>query len=74
MKHEHFQKLDSGPMTDSAQIWKEFGAKMGTVCGHNDRNKSCMNYWEDSGPVEWPKEVTFKVPTKVWTQMGRISA
>jgi hypothetical protein len=50
-------------MPDSAQIWKEFGVTMWTVCGHNDWNKSYMNYWEDSEPVELPKEVTFKLPT-----------
>jgi hypothetical protein len=45
-------------MPDSAQIWKEFGVTMQIMCGHNDRNKSYMNYWEDSEPVDWPKEAT----------------
>ena len=32
---------------------------MRTVVGHNDRNKSYLNYWDTAGAVEWPKEVTF---------------
>ena len=58
------QKLDSGPIPDSSLIWKEFGVTMRTVSGHNDRKRNYRSYWEDTEPVEWPKEVTFKVPTE----------
>jgi hypothetical protein len=48
---------------------------MWTVCGHNDRNKSYGNYWEDSDPVDWPKEVTFKVPTEQrWPSHRKLAA
>jgi hypothetical protein len=43
---------------------------MRTVRGHNDRNKSYMNYWEDSDPVDWHKEVDFKVPTQLKPQVS----
>ena len=62
-------------MPDSSSVWKEFGVTMRTVSGHNDRNKSYGNYWEDTEPVEWPKEVTFKVPTKQrWPAYRRLAA
>jgi hypothetical protein len=48
---------------------------MWTVCGHKDRNKSYMNYWEDSDPVDWPKEVTFKMPTQQrWPSHRKLAA
>ena len=38
---------------------------MRTIVGHNDRNKSYLNYWDTAGgAVEWPKEVTFSIPTE----------
>jgi hypothetical protein len=37
---------------------------MRTIVGHNDRNKSYLNYWDTAGAVEWPKEVTFNIPTE----------
>ena len=62
-------------MPASTEIWKEFGVTMRTVCGHNDRNKSYGNYWEDSDPVDWPKEVTFKVPTEQrWPSHCKLAA
>ena len=69
------QKLDSGPIPDSSLIWKEFGVTMRTVSGHNDRNRNYRSYWEDTEPVEWPKEVTFKVPTEQrWPAYRRLVA
>ena len=46
------------------KVWKKFWITMRTVSCQNDQNKRYGNYWEDTAPVDWSKEVTFKVPTK----------
>jgi hypothetical protein len=56
--------MDSSPVPEVASLWKEFGTRMRTVVGHNDRNKSFLNFWVTAGAVEWPKEVTFNVRTE----------
>ena len=67
--------MDSSPAPDVASLWKEFGTRMRTVVGHNDRNKSYLNYWDTAGAVEWPKEVTFNVPTEGrWLPHRKLSA